>query len=350
LILSDLGAEVIKIEDPRGGDYARHFPPHCSDGTSAIFHALNRGKKSVALDLKDPGDRKTLLALVSKSDVLLESFRPGVMDRLGLSWPELHEHNPRLIVCSISGYGQDGPDALRAGHDLNYLARAGVLGMMKDPNPLPVQIADLAGGSYPAAMQIMAALVGRAASGQGVHIDVSMADSAHALLAMAVAEANAGEVIHGGEHFLSGSIPSYGVYESSDGHVAVGALEPKFWAGLCQALDLPELAMSGMDRGEEGARATATLQARFREKTTAEWESFFRDHDVCVEPVRMPHLAHREDAQLAHRGVMVPLMIGDQEFAVPTTPQSLVKAVPSRPAPALGADNEAVLSALVAKS
>jgi crotonobetainyl-CoA:carnitine CoA-transferase CaiB-like acyl-CoA transferase len=164
-LLVDLGAEVIKIEDPQGGDYIRYTPPLVDDGNSVYFHALNRGKKSVCLDLKNNDDREQFLKLVKSADVVVESFRPGVMAKLGIAPQKLLEVNPRVVVCSISGYSQTGSHALKAGHDINYLARAGALALMKRPGLLPVQVADIAGAALPAAFSIWAALVGRASSG-----------------------------------------------------------------------------------------------------------------------------------------------------------------------------------------
>jgi crotonobetainyl-CoA:carnitine CoA-transferase CaiB-like acyl-CoA transferase len=169
-LLCDMGAEVIKIEDFNGGDYVRSYPPAMSDGNSAIFHALNRGKKSVQLDLKNKDDHAAFMKLLGTADILLETFRPGVMKKLGLSPPSLLQRFPSLIVCSISGYGQTGPDSLRAGHDVNYVAKSGAFGTMPEPKLLPLQVADIAGGSYPAAVQILAALRQKEKTGKGAII------------------------------------------------------------------------------------------------------------------------------------------------------------------------------------
>ena len=181
-ILADLGAEVIKIEEPIAGDYTRKDPLQCVDGNSYGFHALNRGKKSVSLNLKKESDRIKCEKLIATADVLIESFRPGVMKKLGFDPHELHKKYPSLIICSISGYGQNGPQHLRAGHDINYISRAGLLGLMQKPSLPPAQIADLCGGSFPAAMQIIAALYYRQNNNnQGNIIDVSMTDCSYAL-------------------------------------------------------------------------------------------------------------------------------------------------------------------------
>jgi crotonobetainyl-CoA:carnitine CoA-transferase CaiB-like acyl-CoA transferase len=190
-VLADLGAEVIKVEEPQGGDYIRAYVPACEDGNSTAFHALNRGKKSVTLDLKADADRALFRELARSAHVVLESFRPGVLARLGLGPRELLALKPSLVVCSISGYGASGPDRLRAGHDVNYLARAGVLGMMSSPSLLPVQVADICGGAMPAVIQILAALRRAERTGAGAVIDVSMTDSAASLLVMPLGELRA---------------------------------------------------------------------------------------------------------------------------------------------------------------
>ena len=342
-ILVDLGAEVIKVEDPNGGDYLRHMPPQLDDGTCVLFHALNRGKKSVCLDLKDARDNARFRALVKTADVVVESFRPGVLEKLGLAPAALLAQNPRVIVCSISGYGQQGAYRLKAGHDVDYLARAGVLGMMHDPTLLPVQVADMAGGAQPAALQILAALVGRASTGQGALIDVSMTHQAFGLLTSSYARASAGEgPLGGGRDVLVGRVPCYGVYPAQDGHIAVGALEPKFWQGLCAALEMPELRDRGMDDGAAGDEARALLAGRLRTKTRAEWTAFFAPHDVCVEAVRTPEEAL---ADRAFAGVDVE--VAGKRVRLPVPACGIAGVTPSSVrAPALGEHTDAVLGAL----
>jgi crotonobetainyl-CoA:carnitine CoA-transferase CaiB-like acyl-CoA transferase len=282
-LLCDLGAEVIKVEDPEGGDYLRWTPPLLDDGTSVLFHALNRGKKSVTLDLKSAAGATALRKLLAAADVVVESFRPGVMEKLGFSPHQLQSEFPRLVVCSISGYGQTGPLRLRAGHDVNYVARAGATALMKAPTLLPVQVADLAGGAWPAAMQICAALVGRGKSGRGAVIDVSMKDGVVGLLSMMLARTLVGDEIAGGKDLLVGAVPCYGVYATSDGFLSVGALEPKFWASFCAALQQPDLRDASFDESSRSLIA-AVLGAQ----TTAHWASVFKDFDACVEPVLSP--------------------------------------------------------------
>ncbi len=342
-LLRDLGAEVIKVEDPQGGDYVRYTPPLLDDGNSVFFHTLNRGKKSVTLDLKAAADSRRFLALVATADVVVEGFRPGVLDKLGVGPARLLEHNPRVIVCSISGYGQTGPLAKRAGHDVNYLARAGALALMREPTVLPVQVADLAGGALPAAFSICAALVGRATSGKGAILDVSMTHQAHGLLALTLSRASVpGEPpLGGGRDLLIGAVPCYGVYPTKDGHLSVGGIEPKFWMGLCAALDLPELADRGLDTGAAGDEARAILAAKLATRTTAEWMALLAPLDVCVEPVRAPEevLADpgfpRVDVVVA--GVSVPLPVPASAFgATPVAERG----------PMLGEHNDALLRGL----
>ena len=343
-LLVDLGAEVIKVEEPNGGDYLRNVPPYAEDGTSVMFHALNRGKKSVCLDLKDPKDRERFLALVKTADVVIESFRPGVLAKLGLAPAALLDHNPRAVVCSISGYGQSGAYRLKAGHDINYLARAGVLSMMKDPTVLPVQVADLAGGALPAALQVCAALVGRATTGKGCLIDVSMMHASFGLLTPSFVRTSVlGDVIDAGQDMLVGRVPCYGVYATKDGHISVGALEPKFWFGLCAALELPELASRGLDDGAAGDEVRAILGAKLATQTSAAWQEFLAPHDVCVEALRSPAMALADpDLQ------SVDVEIAGKTVRMPVPALGIAGAVPSNVrAPSLGEHTDEVLAPLV---
>lgn len=344
LLLADLGADVVRVEDARGGDMVRFLPPHAADGQGATFHALNRGKRSVALPLQREEGKEALRQLLRGADVLVESFRPGVLERMGFAPDALLADNPRLIVCRISGYGQDGPDRLRAGHDINYAARAGVLGMMQAPAVLPVQVADLVGGSWPAALQVVSALYAREHTGKGAVIDVSMTEGAHAMLVMPLARYAAApdEPIGQGRDLLAGALPSYRVYPTKDGHLAVGALEPKFWLGFTSALGLEDLADKGLSTGDEGRAAQERIAAKLRERTSAEWEAFFRDHDVCVEPVRAPEDAATIDEQLRARGVTVDVTVGNDALPLPRTPLRLSQAA-TGPAPSLGEHTREVL-------
>ncbi len=348
LVLADLGARVLKIEEPNTGDYLRWIPPFWIAGKmSAAFAALNRNKESFVLDLKR--EPKTLLALAEKADVLIESFRPGVLAKLGLPPSLLRERNPRLVVCSITGYGQTGPLKDKAGHDLNYLARAGVLGgnarRGDRPHPLPVQVADLAAGALFPATAILAALYAREKTGQGAHIDASMTDGAAALQPFTLATwASTGTVGAPGEDTLQGGVPCYNIYPTKDDrYLAVGALEPKFWQRFCALMNAPEWLASGLLQGEAGARVWRELAARFRKKTLAEWSVFFADADCCVEPVLEPSEL-QSDPQLSARGMFLMVPQGDRDMPQMRTPIFFVGAAPraARPAPELGANSAAL--------
>ena len=285
-LLVDMGADVIKVEEPGSGDHMRWTPP-LVDGQSALFVALNRNKRSVALDLKTDDGRQTLLRLVETAHVLVEGNRPGVMQRLGLGWEVLHARNPRLVMCSITGYGQTGPFAQRAGHDLNYSAIAGVLGLNGErggpPVPLPVQVADIGGGGLQPAVAILGALVAVERGGEGRHLDIAMTDGAATWLALAFAARAAGEEVARGEQRLAGRYPCYRVYACTDGgYYSVAALEPKFWVALCAALERPDLVEQ--QYSEEGS-VQAVVAGVFRTRTRAEWEKTLATVDACCEPV-----------------------------------------------------------------
>jgi alpha-methylacyl-CoA racemase len=304
LLLADLGADVIKIEEPERGDYMRWTPP-LVDGQSALFDALNRGKRSVALDLKIEAGRETLLRMVDKSDVLVEGNRPGVMARLGIGWDVLHERNRRLVMCSITGYGQDGPFASRAGHDLNYMAVAGALGLNgpRDGSPLPlsVQVADIGGGGLQPAARILAALVAVERGGDGCWIDAAMTDEAVRWLRMAFAQRAAGEHVGRGDQRLTGRYACYRVYECKDGRFySVAALEPKFWTALCNQLGRPDL----IDlHYSEDLATQSTMEEIFHSRTRDAWQQELSAIDACCEPVlELDEVASH--AQVAARGVL----------------------------------------------
>jgi crotonobetainyl-CoA:carnitine CoA-transferase CaiB-like acyl-CoA transferase len=286
LLLAGMGAEVIKVEEPGTGDYMRWTPP-LVDGQSALFDALNRDKKSVALDLKKEDERDALLRLVETADVLVEGNRPGVMDRLGLGWSVLHGRNPRLVMCSITGYGQDGPYASRAGHDLNYMAIAGALGLNgpRDGPPFPpsVQVADIGGGGMQAAVAILGALVGVQRGAEGRHLDVAMTDGAVSWLALVFAARAAGERVARGDQRLAGRYACYRVYACKDGrYYSVGALEPKFWAALCAALERPDLVEQQYSEDLETQREVERI---FATRTRDQWQQTLSQVDACCEPV-----------------------------------------------------------------
>jgi len=304
MVLADMGADVVKVEDPRVGDYLRAFPP-AKGGMGGRFLAINRGKRSLALDLKSPTGRDAFLRMVERADVVVESFRPGVMDKLGVGWAALSARNPKLVLCSISGYGQTGPYVHRAGHDLNYISLAGVTAMgggeRGGPPTIPgVQIADLAGGALWSATAILGALVGRERTGAGAHLDISMTEGSLALLAAEVGNLDCGGRPTRGGEAINGGMACYQLYRTADGRwLSVGALEPKFWLAFATAIGRPpniaELAAGPADQ----ARIRGEIQAVIATRPLAEWLETLAAHDCCCEPVlEMDELAdhplHRE--------------------------------------------------------
>ena len=347
LVLADLGADVVKVEDRGGGDYLRWMPPLAGEQSGA-FHALNRNKRSLALDLKAAGGPAVLKRLAARADVVLESFRPGVLDRLGVGWEALREANPRLVLCSISGFGQEGPYRGLAGHDLDYCALAGVLavnGPAERPLPLGVQAADLCGGAWPAVVGILAALLRRGVTGLGAHVDIAMTDGVAAMLTMPQAMADArGTPLRREAELLNGGAASYRVYRTADGrHVALGALEPQFFARFCAAAGRPELAERQFD--DDRGALVAELSALFATRTRDQWTLLGLEHDCCLAPV-LEGDEPRSDPQLKARGLFVEVETPWEGKAMPSlaTPVRLRGVTaPLRPAPRLGADTDAVL-------
>ncbi|WP_250472137.1 CaiB/BaiF CoA-transferase family protein [Caballeronia sp. GAFFF1] len=304
LRLAELGADVLKIEPPGEGDYARSMlqsdADRASGAPSAFYRIVNRGKRSLTLDLKTEAGRAELIGLARDADVLVESFRPTVMTRLGVGYDVLRQVNPKLVYCAITGFGSEGPFADKAGHDLNYIAYAGVLDQLADAGGAPIvpnfQLADLLGGALAAVTQILAALWHVARGGEGRFVDVSMTHAVHAHNVMAhIALANADEPgTRAGAGLLNGGVPCYNVYRTADDKfVAVGALELKFWQTLCGALGRPEWAARHWSLGQAtgGADAkelTAHLAACFRDRTRDEWMALFEPLDCCVAPVLAP--------------------------------------------------------------
>ncbi|NMO18983.1 CaiB/BaiF CoA transferase family protein [Pyxidicoccus fallax] len=312
LVLADLGATVDKLEEPEGGDYVRQMPP-LRDDVSGLFYGLNRNKRSLTLNLKTPEGRDALKRLVRHYDVLVESFRPGVMDKLGVGEAALRAENPRLIYCAISGYGQSGPDRLKAGHDLNYVARAGLLGYGGEAGGAPafpgVQMGDIGGGSLFALVGILAALHERERTGKGRMVDVSMTDGALAFLHMHLASrlfmGVEGTPLQRGSEPLNGGYACYGLYRTADDRwLAVGALEPKFFAGVCERLGRMDLMEDAYAPGEAGARVKAELVRLFAEHPLAYWKERFQGSDLCIEPVAEGDEV-LQDAQLRARGLFV---------------------------------------------
>ncbi len=348
LVLADLGADVVKVEEAPGGDYLRWMPPLAGE-QSGFFHALNRSKRSLCLDLKRPEGAAAFRRLARRFDVVVESFRPGVMDRLGVGYAALKAEHPGVILCSISGYGQDGPYRDRAGHDIDYCATAGVLalnGPPEQPLPLGVQVADVAGGSWPAVAGVLAALVRRAATGEGSHVDVSMTDGALAMLALQLGAAAArGSPPRRAGAMLTGGSACYGVYRTRDGRfVALGALEPKFFRSFCEAAGRPELAERQFEDDGRGPREE--LAALFATRTRDEWARLGEAADCCLSPVLEGDEPAR-DPQLLARGLFLSVETPWEGRAMASlrTPVRFAGAEPApRPAPRLGADGERVLA------
>jgi crotonobetainyl-CoA:carnitine CoA-transferase CaiB-like acyl-CoA transferase len=306
LLLADLGMEVLKVEDPEQGDYTRMIGP-IRKKDSTIFLALNRNKKSIKLNLKIKEGKEIFYKLIQSYDIILESFRPGVMDRLGLGYQELKKRNPRIILCSLSGYGQDGPYRERSGHDINYIGLGGVLEITGAKNGDPVlpgvQIADIGGGGMMAAIAILSAAIHREKTGEGQFLDISMMDSVVSWLSIhAVKYFTDGELLKRGDMPLTGRYACYQVYPTKDGrHMSLGALEPKFWKNFCEAIGRRDLFDKQFIEGEERLRIIVEIQNVFKTKTQGEWVDFFKAVDACCEPIltfeevfQHPQVLHRQ--------------------------------------------------------
>jgi alpha-methylacyl-CoA racemase len=356
LLLADFGADVIKVEDTGMGDYIRWSPPY-HDGVaetakSALFLSLNRGKRSIRLNLKSDGGRDALLRLVRDADVLLESFRPGVLDRLGVGYERLRLENPGLVYCAITGYGQDGPNRDRSGHDMNYLGLNGLLGLTGESAGPPVQaagqIADLGGGALMAAVGILVALRERERSGEGQVVDCSMFDGSLSWLAMLAAEAFAtGRAPQRGDLGLAGRYNCYRPYECADGYITLGALEPKFWQAWCEGVGRPDLSGCAFDRPD--SESHAQVAAIFRERTRDQWRAFASEHDCCLEPVLALDEALESDlvaarqmvVELAQPGAERPVKLLGVPVKLSRTPGDAARA----PGPELGQHTDEVLAA-----
>lgn len=290
LYLADLGAEVIHIESPTRPDLVRLFPPY-ANGQATSHSYLNRNKQSVTLDLKDPASIEQVKQKISEFDIVVEQFRPGVMQRLGLDYQTLAEINPRLIYCSITGYGQTGSYKDKAGHDINYIALSGIAGHCgrqdSGPPPMGIQIADVAGGSLHAVIGILAAVVERQNSGLGQYIDISMTDCVVGLNNMAAAASLAGSQQQQRESEQLNGGTFYDYYETADArYLSIGSLEPQFMTGLASALELPILLQKGASFDtEERQMVKQAIRDKIKSKNLAEWNQLFEQLDVCVEPV-----------------------------------------------------------------
>src|SRR5712692_3026707 len=344
LHLADMGADVIKIEDTEAGDYARAMGP--ARGRSSVFFQLvNRNKRAIRLDLKQPQGREVLLRLAQGAEILVEGFRPGVMAKLGVGYDALAAVNPRLVYCSITGYGQDGPYADRAGHDINYIGYAGVgdqIGTQEAPVVPNFQIADLLGGALTPVMGILAALIDARSSGRGRHVDVAMTDAvfAHAIFPLL------GFLEHGktpgrGTSMLDGGLPCYNVYRTRDGRwMAAGALERKFWETLCDIIGCTELKGKHIVYGEGARPVRERLAAIFASRAQREWSEVFARADCCVSPILTVDEALENEQLRARRMAIVkegltqlapPVKFSEFEFAI------------VRPAPGSGEHTDEVL-------
>src|SRR6266852_2642002 len=344
LHLADMGADVVKIEDTGAGDYAREIGP-MHEGTSVFFRLVNRNKRGMRLDLKNPKGREVFLRLSKKADVVVEGFRPGVMKKLALDYEAVAKINPRIVYCSISVYGQDGPYAQRAGHDVNYIGYAGVgeqIGTAEAPVVPNFQIADLLGGALTPVMGILAALIDARSSGRGRHVDVAMTDAvlAHAILPLL------GFLEHGktpgrGTGMLGGGLPCYNVYRTRDGrYMAVGALERKFWETLCDILGCPELKEKHIVYGEEAGPVRERLAAIFASRAQREWAELFARADCCVSPILTLDEALANE-QLRARGMSI-VEDGLTQFASPVKFSEFEFSI-ERPAPGSGEHSDEIL-------
>ncbi|GHO93203.1 CoA transferase [Reticulibacter mediterranei] len=353
-MLADFGADVIKVEEPGSGDYARAMPPHGPGGMSLYFLATNRNKRSVTLNLKVPQGREIFLRMVRQADVVLESFRPGVMQRLELDYEHLKEINPSLVYCAISGYGQDGPYQQRAGHDLNYAGYAGLLhynrGQHGEPAMPATQLGDLAGGSFMAVIGILTALVGRAQAGEGRMIDAAMTEGVLSLLPLlSTFYLNTGKAPQPGRSSLDGGLPCYNIYETQDGkHVTLAALEPKFWHTFCTRIGHLELLPFHTPVGPgEREQAIDLLRTIFKTKTRDEWLAELAEIDACVGPVYSMDEA-LNDPHAQTRGVTITAPIADETFrTLPSFPRiSGVETEQRYAPPTLGEQSDEILRAV----
>ncbi len=353
LHLADLGADVIKIEDTGLGDYARTLgaPP---GKTAPVFLAINRNKRGMKLDLKKPEGVALFLELVRDAHIVVEGFRPGVVDRLGVGYEAARAVNPAIVYCAISGYGQTGPYRELAGHDLNYCSYAGLTDQIGEADRDPVipnfQIADILGGALVPVMGILAALFDAQRSGKGRYVDAAMSEGvlAHNVQALS-AVANHGAPTPRGSDLLSGREACYHVYRTADGKfMAVGALETKFWNEVCDVVGRPDLKPHHWAAGADPAPAIEALRTIFASRTQAQWVEAFAGHDCCVSPVR-PFDEAIDDPQHKARGMIVraphPTEGDVLQIALPLKLTDFVFEV-ERPAPAPGEHTAEILRGL----
>ncbi len=340
LMLAELGAEVIKVESPDGGDYARTMPPYTAFGVGAIFYATNHGKRSIVIDLKKPEGVILLRHLAKTADVLVESFRPGVMARLGCNYEALAVVNPRLVYCALSGWGSTGPNVLKSGHDLNYASIAGVIGAANMPQPAGAQMADI-GGAYVALSGILAALLRRERTGAGGFVDAGLFDAAVPLNIVQFAEVTAAEspIVQGA---LTGKQACYNVYLASDGQpVALAALEPKFWERFCLAVSRADLIERYL-LAERQAMLIGELKALFAQKPASEWAVLLEPADCCFSLVLTPEQS-LHNPHLQARGALEVDDQGSVHLRSPIHLDGITSETSPSPPPAMGADTDLIL-------
>jgi alpha-methylacyl-CoA racemase len=340
LMLADMGADVIKIEEPGPGDYVRAMNPD-------MFKMLNRNKRGLCLDLRQAQQRDQFLALCKTADVVLEGFRPGVMDKLGAGYDTIKAINPKIVYAAITGFGQDGPYRDWPGHDLNYCGYSGLLHQTglpgSTPSPISFQIADLAAGALAGAIGILAAVIRAQRQDEGGFVDISMTDNTYVLQVAQLASVNMrGAAPPRGGDMLTGGLPNYRVYECADGkYMALGALEPKFWHAFCAAVERPDLAKMPMAAGPSGEKIAAELVALFKQADRDSWAAKLADKGCCATPVLDP-LEALDDPHARARGLVfevdgkpqyrTPIRISGHEYRL------------ERSAPGLGEHNAEILA------
>lgn len=353
MMLADFGADVIKVEDKKLGDYTRWGEPKVGE-YSAMFNSLNRNKRSITLDLKSEEDKEVFIDLVKTADVLVESFRPGVMDRLGLGYEKLKKINSKLVYCAITGYGQSGPYANLPGHDTNYLAYAGLLGLQGEYNGRPinsaVQIADVGGGGLMATIGVLIAIIEAQKSGKGQFVDISMTDGAVSWLQTVLPEyLVSGKLPEKGKLGLSGGRACYENYETKDGrYLSVGAIEEKFWVNFCKVIGKEELIQDLEAPFERQLEMKKEIEGVIKTKTLSEWMQLFKGVDTCIAPI-LTLEEMLEDPQIKHRQLIEEVYHPDhgltKQIANPIK-LSRTKAKTYRPAPKYGEHNEEIFKEL----